>query len=131
MFLPKFLLNFLVANIVSFLSAKVNTYAISWPFSEWKICVRVSCAFILLRESLGIKSCRIGIVIWVMMETINWYDDSQASRQFHIAVRYPVLVFASSSEQWGWRILPESLYIIYNSSISRLFPTRVESANYL
>lgn len=91
-------LNFLVASTI-FLTLKcknVSTYAISWAFSEWKIRVGMPGAFVLIRESLRIKSCRIGIVIRVVMEAINWYDDPHARWQLHIGVRYLVLVLASS-----------------------------------
>lgn len=94
------------------MSVESGTYAISWPFSKRKICVGLPRAFILLRESLGIESCRIGIVIRVVVEAVNRYDDPHAGRQLHIAVRYLILVLAFSREQRGRRIFPEGLYRI-------------------
>lgn len=92
------------------MNKNIDTYAISWPFSKWKICVRMSRAFILFRKSLRIEFCRIRIIIWIVMKAIYRYNHPHTSWQFHFAIRYLIIILALPWYQWGWRIFSEGLY---------------------
>lgn len=66
------------------------TNAISWPLSKGQIRVTRPFRLDFITEAFWVKIIRFWVVVWVMVNGIYWYDNSDTLLKFSCSVRYGV-----------------------------------------